>query len=151
MGCAIRLCARGCWRFIKPSCKTFPMKPISQWRPLPHEIFFGLFLVVTWLRLGVNAGFLGRDAIFYFALMLLNLAAIWLCRSEDTPLRWRLGLLFYPIAMNIVFPQMKTAIPKIHPQKMDALLQHVDSLGIGTNLSLRLQPLVCPALTEFFS
>jgi membrane-associated phospholipid phosphatase len=46
---------------------------------------------------------------------------------------------------------MKTAIPKIHPQRMDAVLQQIDRLGIGTNLSLRLQPLVHPALTEFFS
>jgi membrane-associated phospholipid phosphatase len=46
---------------------------------------------------------------------------------------------------------MKTAIPKSHPQRMDAVLQHIDQLGIGTNLSLRLQPLIHPALTEFFS
>jgi membrane-associated phospholipid phosphatase len=34
---------------------------------------------------------------------------------------------------------------------MDSVLQHVDSLAIGTNLSLRLQPYVHPAFTEFFS
>lgn len=126
------------------------MKPTS-YRPLPHEIFFGLFLIVTWLRLGITVGFLGGDALFYFALILLNIGAIWLCRSKDTALRWRVGLLFYPIALNVVFPQMKSAIPKIHPAKMDPLLQHIDSLGIGTNLSLRLQPFVRPVLTEFFS
>jgi len=53
--------------------------------------------------------------------------------------------------MNIVFRHMKTAIPKIHPQSMDTVLQHIDQLGIGTNLSLRLQPLVHPAITEIFS
>lgn len=127
------------------------MKPSSHWRLLPHEIFFGLFLVVTWLRLGSTVGFLGGDALFYFALIVANLGAIWLYRSRDTALRWRLGLLFYPIAMNVVFMQMKTAIPKIHPQRMDPVLQHIDSLGIGTNLSLRLQPFVHPAFTEFFS
>ena len=46
---------------------------------------------------------------------------------------------------------MKTAIPKIHPGRFDALLQHIDSLFIGTNLSLRLQPLVHPVFTELFS
>lgn len=66
-------------------------------------------------------------------------------------MRWRLGLLFYPLVMNVVFMHMKTAIPKIHPQRMDGVLQHFDQLGIGTNLSLRLQPLIHPALTEFFS
>lgn len=127
------------------------MKPINQWRLLPHEIFFGLFLLITWLRLGFVVGFLGSDALFYFALIMVNLGAIWLCRSNGTSTRWRVGLLFYPIAMNLVFIQMKTSIPKIHPQKMDSLLQHIDAMGIGTNLSLRLQPLVHPALTEFFS
>jgi membrane-associated phospholipid phosphatase len=127
------------------------MKPNDRWRPMPHEIFFGLFLVVTWMRLGFAAGFTGGDALFYLALIVINLGVVWFCRSAQSSIRWRLGLLFYPVAMNVVFPQMKSAIPKIHPERMDAWLQHLDALGIGTNLSLRLQPLVTPVLTEFFS
>jgi hypothetical protein len=127
------------------------MKPPDHGRLLPHELFFGLFLVVTWMRLGCAAGFLGRDALLYFVLIAANVGAVWFCRSDGTSLRWRLGLLFYPLAMNVVFFQMKTAIPKIHPQRMDAWLEQIDRLGIGTNLSLRLQPLAHPALTEFFS
>jgi membrane-associated phospholipid phosphatase len=127
------------------------MKPLKHWRPLPHEIFFGLFLLVTWLRLGFTLGFLGGDALLYLMLIAANIWAIWFSRSNGTPLRWRIGLLFYPIAMNVVFMHMKTAIPKIHPGHMDSLLQQVDSMGIGTNLSLRLQPFVHPALTELFS
>lgn len=127
------------------------MKPPSPWRLLPHEFFFGLFLLVTWMRLGCAAGFLRPDALLYFVLIAVNIGAIWFCRSNGTSMRWRLGLLFYPLAMNVVFVHMKTAIPKIHPQRMDAVLQHIDQLGIGTNLSLRLQPFIHPALTEFFS
>ena len=127
------------------------MKPIDPWRPLPHEIFFGLFLAVTWARLVSVEGFSGGDSLLYFALVLLNLGAFWFCRSTGTALRWRLGLLFYPIAMNVTFLQMKIAIPKIHPQKMDAALQQIDAWGIGTNLSLRLQLFVHPVVTEFFS
>jgi membrane-associated phospholipid phosphatase len=127
------------------------MKPPNQGRLLPHEFFFGLFLLVTWVRLGFAVGFLGRDALLYFTLIAVNVWAIWFCRSNSTSIRWRIGLLFYPLAMNVVFMHMKTAIPKIHPQRMDAALQHIDQLGIGTNLSLRLQPLTHPALTEFFS
>jgi membrane-associated phospholipid phosphatase len=103
------------------------------------------------MRLGCEAGFLGRDALLYFVLIAANVWVIWFCRSNGTAMRWRLGLLFYPLAMNVVFLHMKTAIPKIHPERMDAVLQQIDRLGIGTNLSLRLQPLVHPALTEFFS
>jgi membrane-associated phospholipid phosphatase len=127
------------------------MKPPNPWRLMPHEFFFGLFLVVTWMRLGFAVGFLGPDALLYFVLIAVNVGAIWFCRSNGTSMRWRLGSLFYPLVMNVVFMHMKTAIPKIHPQRMDGVLQHFDQLGIGTNLSLRLQPLIHPALTEFFS
>jgi membrane-associated phospholipid phosphatase len=127
------------------------MKPPNPWRLLPHEFFFGLFLVVTWMRLGLAVGFLGPDALLYFVLIAVNVWVIWFCRSNGTPMRWRLGLLFYPLVMNVVFMHMKTAIPKIHPQRMDGVLRQIDQLGIGTNLSLRLQPLIHPAFTEFFS
>lgn len=128
-----------------------PTIPTNPWRLLPHEIFFGLMLVVIWLRLVFAVGFLDGDALLFLSLILANAGAIWLCHAQASPARWRWGLLFYPVAMNIVFLDMKTAIPKIHPGKMDALLQQLDALGIGTNLSLRLEPLVHPALTEFFS
>ena len=119
---------------------------------MPHEFFFGLFLVVTWMRLGLAVGLPRSPTRFcIFVLLAVNVWAIWFCRSNGTSMRWRLGSLFYPLVMNVVFMQMKTAIPKIHPQRMDAVLQRLDSLGIGTNLSLRLQPWVHPALTEFFS
>ncbi len=127
------------------------MKRIDHSSLLPHEVFFGLFLVVTWLRLGFAVGFVSGDALLYLVLLVANVWAIWYCRSNGSPRRWRVGMLFYPVAINIVFMNMKTAIPKIHPGRFDALLQHIDSLFIGTNLSVRLQPLVHPVFTEFFS
>src|SRR5208282_4345099 len=42
-------------------------------------------------------------------------------------------------------------VPMLRPGRMDAALQHADSLLIGANLSIRLQPFVHPALTEFFN
>jgi hypothetical protein len=124
---------------------------------LPHEVFFGLFLLVTWVRLGVVVGWLGVDALIYLGLIVLNVAAIWYCRSTrriwpSAPgAHWRVGLLFYPLAMNFIFVHLKTAIPKLHPGKMDAFLGHIDSLLLGVTPSLRAQALVHPALTEFFS
>jgi hypothetical protein len=127
------------------------MKTFNHWRPLPHEIFFGLFLVITWIRLIFAAGFFDGDALFYLVLVIINVGVFWCCHSKDSPMRWRLGLLFYPLAMNAVFFEMKTAIPKIHPGQMDSLLQSIDAFGIGTNLSLCLEPFMHPVLTEFFS
>jgi hypothetical protein len=138
-----------------------PERPAPQRLPglLPHEICFGLFLLVTWVRLGAVAGWFGVDALIYLGLIILNAVAIWYCRSSSNSscrpalaqTRWRAGLLYYPLAMNFIFLHMKIAIPKIHPAKMDSWLAQVDSLLIGTNLSLRAQPLVHPALTELFS
>ncbi len=123
----------------------------KQFRPLPHESFFGAFLLVTWVRLGVKVGFLSGDALLYFTLIAANGWAIWFYRTTKTSKGKRLALLFYPIAMNVVFMNMKTAIPKLRPGSYDRFLQGIDGAGIGTNFSLRLQPLVHPALTEFFS
>ncbi|HVV71740.1 MAG TPA: phosphatase PAP2 family protein [Verrucomicrobiae bacterium] len=123
----------------------------SAFNLLPHEVFFGLFLVITWLRLCLVEGARGADALLYLALLSLNAAAVWYARSRDTQFSWRVGLLFYPVAMNVAFMNMRAAIPKVHPVKMDTFLRSLDAHLVGTNLSLRLQPLVHPVLTEFFS
>ena len=125
------------------------MKPIDQWRLLPHEIFFGAFLVLTWLRLSLAEGFLGPDAFLYLGLISVSALLIGLC--HEGPWRWRARLLFYPIAMNVVFFNMKVAIPKISPHPMDTLLQRVDTYLVGGDLSVRLQVFVHPIATEFFS
>ena len=67
------------------------MKPKG---PLPHELFFGLFMVITWVRLVFVTGFFGPNALLYLALLALNAAAIWYCRLADTARNWRCGLLY---------------------------------------------------------
>src|SRR5271156_2426117 len=118
----IRNSKRTCWRFMKPLQGRCQMQRISTHfagpkatepehdrpeqrgagpagaRPglLPHEIFFGLFLIITWLRLVFVTGLFSGDALFYLALILANAAAVWIFRSDGSERRWRLGLLFYP-------------------------------------------------------
>lgn len=118
---------------------------------LPHEVFFGLMLVTLWARLAIATGPLGGDTLFYMAVIAVNIACVWYTRARDTPLNWRIGILFYPVFMNVIYMNLKETIPRLHPGRADAALQQVDSLLVGTNLSIRLQPLVHPALTEFFS
>jgi membrane-associated phospholipid phosphatase len=139
----------------KPKERTALRKGLTIWHCvkslLPHEVMFGLFLLVTWIRLGAHAGWLGSDALIYLGLILLNLAAIWCYRSSPAPWRWRLGLLYYPLAMNFTFYHLQFDLPKIHPGKFDAALWHIDSLMIGGSLSVRAEALVHPALTDFMS
>src|SRR4051812_38456326 len=95
-------------------------------RPHPHELFFGLFLVITWVRLVLVTGFFSRNTLLYLVLLILNAVAIWYCRAADAPRNWRWGLLYYPVAMNLIFMNMKVAIPQLQPERMDPFLQHLD-------------------------
>jgi len=118
---------------------------------LPHEALFGLFLIVTWVRLAYAAGFARWDSWAFLALILVNAALIVWCAAEETSLRWRLRLLYYPIAMNAAYMLMRTAVPAFHPRLEDAALQSIDAWLVGGNLSLRLQALACPVVTEIMS
>lgn len=118
---------------------------------LPHEWIFGAYLISMYGRLVPVTGFLSRDSLTYLALLVVNLVLIRRCLSHETGLNWRLRLLFHPVAMNVCYTVSRTAVPTIHPFLEDTFLQSMDHALIGTNLSLRLEPFVHPALTEFFS
>jgi hypothetical protein len=123
------------------------MKPPKIWPLLPHELFFGLFLAVTWARLAAAGVF----SVFYAILIAINIVAIGFARSAPNPAWQRVGLLFYPLAMNAAFQHLRVDIPIIHPAHADAALQAIDWRLIGTNLSVRLQGMTRPVLTELFS
>jgi membrane-associated phospholipid phosphatase len=118
---------------------------------LPHELLFGAFLAITWVRFAVVLGPLSSEALVYLPLIGIDAALIAWCRARPSDARWRWRLLFHPVALNVVFMHMKEAIPKIAPERMDAGLQAIDAALVGGNLSLRLQGVVQPWLTELFS
>jgi len=118
---------------------------------MPHEAVFGAFLLATWARFGLRLGFLGPDALTYLAMIGVDAWLIWFCRRRPTRTRWILRLLFHPLVLNVVFFGMKTAIPKIAPVRMDLALQGIDAALVGGNVSLRLEGLVRPWLTELLS
>jgi membrane-associated phospholipid phosphatase len=120
-------------------------------RLLPHEILFGLFLVVMALRLVPAVGPWSTDSLVFIALIALNVALIVFAERRPGTAAWKARLLFYPMAMNIVFQQLRTAIPAVHPGKADALLREIDLHLVGGNLSLALEPWVQPLATEALS
>ena len=127
------------------------MKATNPWRLLPHELLFGVFMLITWARLATRCGAADVDALVYLAFIAGNVALISISARRGTPLSWRLRLLFYPLAMNVLFFGMKAAVPKIHPAKLDGALQQIDTWSLGTTPSVSLQALIHPALTECLS
>ena len=118
---------------------------------LPHEAFFGAFLVTFWLRLAVTAGPADPDACLYAGAILANAAVIaWCVRHPTTP-RWHLRLWFYPVAMNVLFLMMGSAVGKIMPHKYDTLLASFDRWLFGATLSERAAMVASPILTEILS
>src|SRR5687768_16866142 len=100
-------------------------------RLLRHEILFGGFLVIMWLRLAIAAGPLAIDTLVFFVLIVVNVVVIAAARAEPSRARWMMRLLFYPIAMNVVFQQLRTAIPAVNPHKADLALQAIDERLVG--------------------
>lgn len=116
---------------------------------LPHEKWFGLMLLVIWLRLLMAVGFFSTDALVFLTLIVINVALI--VYADQKPNAWRWRLWFYPIAFNVVFQQLRTAIAAIEPMRFDVQLQAIDQWLVGGNLSLLTQHWMHPALTELLS
>lgn len=119
---------------------------------LPHEIFFGL------LSLGVIASLLVsgvQDAtallLFFASCLAVEILLVAFCRLKPTSTRWRLRLLFYPLIINPVYPVLPEVVAALGRALQDEALQRIDRLLIGGDLSVRLQPLATPLLTEVLS
>lgn len=123
----------------------------GRWKVLPHEVLCAAFFAVMWARLVSVVGFLARDSLIFLAVMVLQAAVVGWCMKRETDRRWRVRLLFYAVAMNALYPVLRTAIPSVHPRLEDEALQAADRWLVGGNLSLRMQFIVHPALTEALS
>lgn len=118
-------------------------------RLLPHEAVFQTFLLVTWIRLIRASGFAESLAMLYGSFIIVAALLVGLTARVEHQWAWRLRLLYYPLVMNATYFYMAPVVSKIHHGPLlDAPLRHIDSLLIGQNLSLRLEPYVRPALTE---
>ncbi|TCJ14666.1 phosphatase PAP2 family protein [Parasulfuritortus cantonensis] len=120
-------------------------------RLLPHEWLFGAYLALTWLRLVAAQGVLGGDALIYLAgLGLAAGLAVW-GERRATATAWRWRLLYYPVAMNLYFQEMRNAIPALTAYRFDADLRAIDRILLPDSPAFLLQPYANPALTELFS
>ena len=118
---------------------------------LAHEWLFGAYMLAMAGGLLLVSGPLDANTLSYLLGLLLAGGLIALTARFAGNATWRARLLFYPLAMNVYFQQMRSAVPALHPEKMDDALRRIDQLLLPDTPSLLLQPLVTPWATEFFS
>ena len=72
-------------------------------RLLPHEWLGGAFLVLLWARLVLVEGVFGHSTSWLALLIVSNALVLVSGALRESEVRWRLRLLFYPVAMNLVY------------------------------------------------
>ena len=118
---------------------------------LAHEWLFGGYMLAMALALGFASGPLDPLTLSYLAGVLVALAMLGLNSRLPGNATWRMRLLFYPLAMNVYFQLMRSAVPAVHPAKLDDVLHQIDRMLLPDTPALLLQPLVTPWATELFS
>ncbi|OGS80398.1 MAG: hypothetical protein A2061_04745 [Gallionellales bacterium GWA2_59_43] len=116
-----------------------------------HELFFGGFMLVTFLRLLSAQGIAGSDTLAFGAGLIAAFALVIYDLRSNTSVSLYGRLLFYPLAMNLYFQQLRSAIPAISDEKKDVALRGIDSAMLGDTPSILWQGLVTPGLTELMS
>ncbi len=134
--------------------ETQPESPATQgakWEIMPHEFFYGAFLSVALVRLASSKGLADTDTLIYLGCLTVCTILALNARRNPTEKNWRIALIFYPISLNLLFPLMKRAFPKVEPGKYDYLLQYFDSFLVNQNPSLWCEQFARPGLTDLLS
>ena len=121
------------------------------WRDsLIHERVFGGYVFFTLIRL-IRAGFPSPHVLLYIGALALIAGGVCLTRLRASDRAWRARLAVYPVLMYILFVNMRWVSPLINSGKRDALLWAADKSITGGSLSMMMEPLISPPLTEFMS
>ena len=118
---------------------------------MPHELVFGGFLLVTWLRLVLKQGALHPLAALFLACSLGAMAvAVW-TKLAPTPFRWRVRLLYYPAIMGVTFYAMTATVTALGLPLVDAQLAAWDEALLGRQPGLWMERWLAPWLTELMT
>jgi hypothetical protein len=122
------------------------------WRGLLiHERVFGAYIACTLIRLWFAAGFFSTHTLVYAATLVSVAVAASVTRMRDSVWAWRIRLGFYPVLTIFLFVHMRWVSPLINDGKRDAILWEIDRILTGGSVSVMLEPLISPLLTEFSS
>jgi hypothetical protein len=122
---------------------------VRLWRDsLVHERVFGAYVAFTLIRLVLAVGFLSPHTLVYGASLAVIVLGTFFTRRGGSLGAWRARLAIYPILMNVLFVNMRWVSPLINDGKKDSILWELDRLLVGGSLSVMLEPLISPLLTE---
>jgi hypothetical protein len=124
---------------------------MGVWRGmLIHERVFGAYIACTLMRLWFAVGFFSAHTLVYAAALASVAAAASITRGGSMR-AWRIRLGFYPILTVILFVHLRWVSPLINDSKRDAVLWEIDQVLVGGSVSVMLEPVISPLLTEFSS
>jgi len=115
---------------------------------LPHEWVFGTFLLLTGLRLFVHGGSARDWSLAFLGCWLAGCCVFAWSERNLTAWRWRVRLLFYPVAMGISFYALGMAVPSLGQARMDGRLLGWDRALVGETPSLAWEPWLKPCLED---
>ena len=118
---------------------------------LPHEWLCLALLAWLLVQLVAAVGWWNRESLVVGFLLVVNCALVVFFPYGDSDRSWRLRMLSYAVSMNALYFELRTAIPAMNPELNDSALQAADQALVGMNLSLRLQQIVHPELTDVLS
>ena len=109
-----------------------------------HDLVFGAFLLLMAGRLVAVEGIAGPHALVYLGLLAVHAAVLW-----AAPIWLRLS--FYPFALQAAYFTLGPAMRALQAPSVDDLLQQIDHRVLGVNLSVALEPIAHPLLTDLMS
>jgi membrane-associated phospholipid phosphatase len=130
-----------------PPCKSGVARPWFE-VVLPHEWIFGTFLLLTGLRLLVHGGAAVTWSYLFLGCWLAGVGLVFWSARNLTPARWRVRLLFYPVAMGLAFYALGNAVPLLDNPKVDRLLLAWDRALVGETPSVAWESWLRPWLED---
>ena len=116
-----------------------------------HERVFGSYIIFTLIRLLNSVAFFSLHVFVYLGSLAIVVGGIVITRFHDSIWAWRVRLLIYPVLMSVLFVNLRWVSPIINEGKKDDLLWKLDELIAGGSLSVMMESIISPLLTEFLS
>ena len=115
---------------------------------LPHELVFGFFLLLTWLRLVAKAGPFTPPALAFLALLVAPMVVIPWAARRPSPMRWRVRLLLYAPLMGASFSLLPSAFTLLDLPSADPQVVGWEHALIGDQMFPTIHAWEHPVLTD---